>query len=44
MQKGERVGAIASYNEGNLIMFGYGTFEGDVIPEEEAGFPGEMKR
>lgn len=34
MQKGERVGAIQSFQDGHLQIFGYGVFEGEVIPEE----------
>jgi len=44
MQKGERVGAIVSYNDGELVMFGYGTFEGEVVPDIDDGFLGEMKK
>ena len=37
MQKGERAGAIQSFEDGSLRIFGYGTFEGEVVPEEGLG-------
>lgn len=35
VQIGDRVGAIASFKEGKLEFFGFGTYEGSTIPETD---------
>lgn len=45
MKPGERAGAICSMNDGNLVLFGYGTYKGDLIPEGDnlQGMPALLK-
>lgn len=34
-QIGERVGAISTYSNGKMVLFGYGTYEGEHVPETD---------
>lgn len=36
MQKGTRVGAVISANNQEVILLGYGVYEGDFVPDENA--------
>lgn len=41
---GDRVGAIASSDETGTRLFGYGTYEGDFVPDEAVGFLADVLR
>lgn len=40
-EKGTRIGAIYSGSKGRVLFLGYGTYEGDEVPEGAGGFMGE---
>ena len=42
---GDRVGAVSHGKDGILYIFGYGTYEGDFVPDESAvGWAAEAAR
>lgn len=41
---GDRVGAISHGKDGILYIFGYGTYEGDFVPDSAEGWMAEAAR